>query len=98
MGMLPQTRCGVSLVEGSALHLRSEYSYPNEFLRVLLLTSRLMSWVPHGFAIEFGKRLGSSRLVWLLSAVLPYLGLPFPPGGFGASVVPPVLGRVGSSR
>ena len=94
MGMLPQTRCGASLVEDSAIHLRSEYPYPNGFLRVFLL----LSWAPHGFAIGLGERLGSSRLVWLFSVVFPYLGLLFLPCGFGASVVPPVLGRVDPSR
>ena len=83
MGILPHTRCGISLVEDSALHLRSEYPYPNGFFGVLLLTSQLLSWAPHGFAIGLGERLGSSPLVWLLSVVLPYLGLPFLPCGFG---------------
>ena len=79
MGMLPQTRCGASLVEDSALHLRSEYPYPNGFLRILLLTSQLLSWAPHGFDFRLGEQLGSTWLVWLLSVVLPYLGLPFLP-------------------
>ena len=79
MGMLPQTRCGASLVEGSALHLRSEYPYPNGFLRVLPLSTHLLLCEPRGLAIGLGEQLGSSRLVWLLSVVLPYLGLPFLP-------------------
>ena len=98
MGMLPQPRYGASSMEDSALHPRSEYPYPNGFLRVLLLTSQLLSWAPLGFAIGLGERLGSSRLVWLFSVVFPYLGLLFLPCGFGASVVPPVLGRVDPSR
>ena len=98
MGMLPQTRCGASLVEDSALHLRSEYPYPNGFLRILLLTSQLLSWAPHGFAIRLGERLGNTRCVRLLSVVPPILGLPFLPYGFGASVVPPVRGRVHPGR
>ena len=84
-------------MEDSAHHLRSEYPYPNGFLRVLPLTSQLLSWAPHGFAIGLGEWLGSSRLVWLFSVVLPYLGLLFLPCGFDASVVPPVLVRVDTS-
>ena len=81
-------------MEGSALHLRSEYPYPNGFFGVLLLTSQLLSWAPHGFAIGLGERLGNTRLIRLLSVVPPFLGLPFLPCGFGASDVPHVRGRV----
>ena len=98
IGMLPQTRCGASLVEGSALHLRSEYPYPNGFLRVLLLSTHLLLCEPHGLAIWFGEWLGNTRLVRLLFVVPPFLGLPFLPCGFGASVVPPIRGRVHPSR
>src|SRR6185437_5551092 len=98
METLPRIRCDTSLVGGSALHLQSEYPYPNGFLRILLLTSQLLSWAPPGFAIGLGERLGNSRLVWIFSVVLPNLGLPFLPCEFGASVVPPALGRVGPSR
>ena len=85
-------------MQDSALHLLSEYPYPNGFLRLLLLTSQLLSWAPHGFAIGLGERLGSSQLVWLFSVILPYLGLPFLPCRFGASVVLLILGRVDPSR
>ena len=65
MGMLPQTRCGAFWVEDNAFHLQSKYLYPNGFLRILLLIFQFLFWAPHGFAIGFGERLGSSRLVWL---------------------------------
>ena len=93
IGMLPQTRCGASLVEGSALHLRSEYPYPNGFLRVLPLSTHLLLCEPRGLAIGLGERLRNTRLIRLLFVVPPFLGLPFLPCGFGASVVPPVRGR-----
>ena len=98
IGMLPQTRYGASLVDGSALHLRSEYPYPNGFLRVLPLSTHLLLCEPRGLAIGLGERLGNTRLVRLLSVVPPFLGLPFLPCGFGASVVPPVRGRVHPGR
>ena len=79
-------------------HLRSEYPYPNGFLRLLLLTIHLLLCEPRGFANGFGEWLGNSQLIRLLSVVTPSLGLPFLPCGFGISVVPPVRGRVGPSR
>ena len=79
-------------------HLRSEYPYPNGFLRVLLLSTHLLLCEPRGFANGFGELLGNSRLVRLLSVATPSLGLPFLPCGFGASVVPPVIDSVGPSR
>ena len=98
MGMLPQTRCDASLVEGSALHLQSEYPYPNGFLQVLPLSTHLLLCEPRGLAIGLGERLGNTRLVRLLSVVPPFLGLTFLPCGFGVSVVPLVCGRVHPSR
>ena len=79
-------------------HLRSEYPYPNGFLRVLLLSTHLLLYEPRVLAIGLGEWLGNTWLVRLLSVVPPFLGLPFLPCGFGASVVPPVLGRVDPSR
>ena len=79
-------------------HLRSEYTYPNGFLRVLLLSTHLFLCEPRGLAIGLGEWLGNTRLVRLLSVVPPFLRLSFLPCGFGASVVPPVLGRVDPSR
>ena len=48
MGMLPQTRCGASLVEDTVLshHLQSKYPYPNVFLWVLLLSTLLLLCEP----------------------------------------------------
>ena len=79
-------------------HLRSEYPYPNGFLRVLLLSTLLLLCEPRVLAIGFGERQGNTRLVQLLFVVPPFLGLPFRPCGFGASVVPPVRGRVHLGR
>ena len=79
-------------------HLRSEYPYPNGFLRVLLLTIHLLLCEPRGFVNVFGEWLGNSQLVWLLYVVPPSLGLPFLPCRFGISVVLPIRGRVGPSR
>ena len=94
IGKFPQIRCGASLVEGSALHLRSEYPYPNGFLRVLPLSTHLLLCEPRVLAIGLGERLGNTRLVRLLSVVPPFFELSFLPCGFGASVVPPVRGKV----
>ena len=60
-------------------HLRSEYPYPNGFLRVLLLTIHLLLCEPRGFANGFGEWLGNSRLIWLLSVVPSSLELTFCP-------------------
>ena len=98
IGMLPQTRCDASLVEGSALHLRSEYPYPNGSLRVLPLSTHLLLCEPRGLAIGLGERLRNTRLIRLLFVVPPFLGLPFLPCGFGASVVLPVRGRAHAGR
>ena len=81
------------------VHLRSEYPYPNGFLRVLLpLTNHRLLCEPRGLAIGFGERLGNTRLVRLSFIVSPFLGLPFLPCGFGVSVVPPVRGRAHPGR
>ena len=98
MGMLPQPKCGASSVEDGALRLRSEYPYPNGFLRVLPLSTHLLLCEPRGLAIGLGERLGNTPLVRLLSVIPPFLGLPFLPYGFGASVVPHVHGRVHPGR
>ena len=98
MGMLPQPRYDASSVEDGALHPRSEYPYPNGFLRVLLLTIHLFLCEPRVLAIGLGEWLENIWLVRLLSIVPPFLGLPFLPCGFGVSVVPPIRGRVGPSR
>ena len=79
-------------------HLRSEYPYPNGFLRVLLLSTHLLLCEPRVLAIGLGERLGNTRLILLLSVVPPFLGLPFLPCGFGASVVPLVRGKVHPGR
>ena len=79
-------------------HLRSEYLYLNGFLRVLPLSAHLFLCEPHILAIGLGERLGNTRRVRLMSVVLPVLGLPFLPCGFGASVVPTVRGRAHPGR
>ena len=79
-------------------HLWSEYPYPNGFLQVLLLSTHLLLCEPRGLVIGLGGQLGNTRLIRLLSVVPPFLGLPFLPCGFGASVVPPVRGRVHPGR
>ena len=59
------------------VHLRSEYPYPNGFLRVLLLlTIHLLLCEPRGLAIGLGEWLGNTRLVRLLSVVPPFIGFP----------------------
>ena len=101
MGTLPRSGYDVSLVEDTVptSHLRSEYPYPNGFLRVLLLlTIHPLLCEPRGFNIGLGERLGNTRLVWLLSVVPPFLGLPFLPFGFGSLVVPPIRGRAHPGR
>jgi len=100
MGTLPRSGYGVSLVEDTAPshYLQSEYPYPNGFLRVLLLSTHLLLCEPRGLVIGLGEWLGNTRLVLLLFVVPPFLGLPFLPCGFGASVVPPVHGRVHPGR
>ena len=81
------------------IHLRSEYPYPNGFLRVLLLlTIHLLLCEPHGLAIGLGERLGNTRRMQLLSVVPPFLVLPFLPCGFVASVVLLVRGKVHPGR
>ena len=98
MGNLSRSGKRASLVE-DIVRLRSEYPYPNGFLRVLLLlTIHLILCEPRGLAIGLGERLGNTRRVWLLSVVPPVLGLPFLPYGFGASVVPPIRGKVHPGR
>ena len=79
-------------------HLRFEYLNPNGFLRVLLLSTQLLLCEPRVLAIGLGERLGNTRLVRLLSVVPPFLGLPFLPCGFVASVVPPIRGRAHPGR
>ena len=79
-------------------HLRSEYLYPNGFLRVLPLSTHLFLCEPRILAIGLGEHLGNTRRVRLLSVVPPVLGLPFLPCGFGASVVPPIRGRAHPGR
>ena len=74
-------------------YLRSEYLYPNGFLRVLLLSTLLLLCEPRVLAIGLGEWLGNTRLVRLLSVVPLFLGLHFLPCGFGASVVPTIRGR-----
>ena len=74
--------------------LRSEYLYPNEFLRVLPLSTHLFLCEPRILAIGLGERLGNTRRMRLLSVVLPVLGLPFLLCGFVASIVPPIRGKV----
>ena len=81
------------------VHILSEYPYPNGFLQVLLLlTIHLLLYEPCGLAIGLGERLGNTRLVRLLSTAPPFLGLPFLPCGFGASIVSPVRGRAHLGR
>ena len=80
------------------LPLRSECLYPNGFLRVLPLSTHLFLCEHHILAIGFGERLGNTRRVRLLSVVPPVLRLPFLPYGFGASVVPPIRGKVHLGR
>ena len=47
MGILPHSEWGASSVGGTVLWChRSEYPYPNGFLRVLLLTTQLLSCAP----------------------------------------------------
>ena len=96
----PRFGWGASLVEDTAPshHLRSEFPYPNGFLRVLPLSTHQLLYEPRGLAIGLGELLGNTRLVRLLSVVPPFLGLPFLPCGFGASVVPPVRGKVHLGR
>ena len=79
-------------------HVRSEYPYPNGFFRVLLLSTHLLLCEPRGFTIGLGEWLGNPQLIRLLSIVPPFLGLPFLPCGFGASVVPTVRGRAHPGR
>ena len=100
MGTLPRSGYGASLVEDTAPshYLQSEYAYPNAFLRVLLLSTHLFLCEPRILAIGLGERLGNTQRVRLLSVVPPVLGLPFLPCGFGASVVPPIRGRVHPGR
>ena len=102
MGTLPRSGLGTSLVEDTdpSQHLRSEYLYPNGFLRVLLLrlSTHLFLCEPRILAFGLGERLGNTRRVRLLSVVPPVLGLLFLPCGFGILVVPPGCGRVGPSR
>ena len=81
-------------------HLRSEYLYPNGFLRVLLLplSTHLFLCEPRILAFGLGGRLGNTQRVRLLSVVPPVLGLPFLLCGFIDSVVPLVRGKVHPSR
>ena len=79
-------------------HLRSEYPNPNGFLRVLPLSTHLLLCEPRVLAIGLGEWLGNTRLARLWSVVPPFIGLPFLPCGFVASVVPPVRGRAHPGR
>jgi len=81
-------------------HLRSEYLYPNEFLRVLLLplSTHLFLCEPRILAFGLGERLWNTRRMRLLSVAPPVLGLPFLPCGFVASIVPLVRGKVHPGR
>ena len=81
MGTLPRSGYGASLVEDTdpSHHLRSEYLYPNGFIRVLPLSTHLFLCEPRILAIGLGERLGNTRPVRLLSVVPPVLGLLFCP-------------------
>ena len=60
-------------------HLRSEFPYPYEFLRVLPLSTHLLLYEPRGLAIGLGEWLGNTRLVRLLSVFLHFLDCLFCP-------------------
>src|SRR6185312_12784762 len=71
---------------------------PIGFFEVLLLSILLLLCEPRVLAIGLGEWLGNTRLARLWSVVPPFLGLPFLPCVFGASVVPTICGRAHPGR
>ena len=80
------------------LPLQSECLHPSGFLQVPPLSTRLFLCELRILAFGLGERLENIRRVRLLSFVPLVLGLPFPPCGFVASIVPLAHGKVRPGR